>query len=132
MTREQFDATAILIAMVERRISEGDDPWWEDSQREVWLRFLRAMGETQADDPNPETWGAPVRYQCDDRDREGSLDLVIQQGGNGDWYVSVIPHEQRAAMRGVRISTSGGASFAVPGLTMAIAHAYRALRAVKT
>jgi hypothetical protein len=87
-----------------------------------------AAGAVDPANAGPETaWGDPVRYTTDDRDREERLDLVIQQGGNGDWYVSVVP-EGHAAIRGVRLSTSGGASFAVPGLTGAIADAYRAMR----
>ena len=31
-------------------------------------------------------WGAPVRYLTDDRDEGFPHELVIQQGGNGDWY----------------------------------------------
>lgn len=67
-----------------------------------------------------------VRFLTDDRDEAGRMELVIQQGGNGDWYVSVVP-EGQAATRGVRVCTSGGASAAAPGLTRAIASAFRAL-----
>ena len=73
-------------------------------------------------------WGAPVRYLTDDRDVASRHELVIQRGGNGDWYVSVIPAGQRMATPHVRLSTSGGAASACPGLTVAISNAYRAMR----
>ena len=68
-----------------------------------------------------------VRYLTDDRDVPNRHELVIMFGGNGDWYVSVVPEGEKAS-RGVRICTSGGASFAAPGLTNAIANAFRAIR----
>lgn len=68
-----------------------------------------------------------VRYLTDDRDFPNRHELVIQIGGNGDWYVSVVP-EGKKALTGVRISTSGGASRAAPGLTRAISDAFRALQ----
>lgn len=71
-----------------------------------------------------------VRYETDDRDLRNPHELVITLGGNGDWYVAVVPKGQ-PAMRGVRISTSGGASMAAPGLAPAIANAFRALANAK-
>ena len=70
-----------------------------------------------------------VFYLTDDRDLplEQQRSLVIFQGGNGDWYVQVGDHRGRA-MDGVRLCTSGGAASAAPGLTAAIADAYRAVR----
>ncbi len=68
-----------------------------------------------------------VRYLTDDRDYEKRNELVIQIGGNGDWYVSVVPEGQGCAGRGVRICTSGGASSHVPGLCPAIADVFRAI-----
>jgi hypothetical protein len=69
-------------------------------------------------------WGSPRRYLTDDRDLNQN-ELQIMQGGNGDWYVSVLVKGQR--IQGVRLATSGGASRAHPGLCPAIADAYRAL-----
>lgn len=70
------------------------------------------------------------RYVTDDRDEMDRNELVIFQGGNGDWYVGVV-EEGTAGLAGsgrwVRLCTSGGASSAKPGLTAAIAAAYRAL-----
>jgi hypothetical protein len=70
-----------------------------------------------------------VRYLTDDRDHpEGQRnELVIGYGGNGDWYVAVVPEGQGTLGRATRICTSGGASAAVPGLAIAIADAFRAL-----
>jgi len=68
-----------------------------------------------------------ARYLTDDRDFKDRNELVITLGGNGDWYVSVVPEGQGAIGRGVRICTSGGASSRVPGLAPAIANAFRAL-----
>lgn len=71
-----------------------------------------------------------VRYLTDNRDLLKRNELVIQQGENGDWYVAVVPEGQGTIGRGVRISTSGGASHAAPGLTKAIADAFRAIASV--
>ena len=72
----------------------------------------------------------PLSYVTDDRDlpEAEQMALFIQQGGNGDWYVSTVPVGQRP-MNGVRLCTSGGASSACPGLTVGIAAAYRAMAA---
>ncbi|CAN7781986.1 hypothetical protein LJR175_008183 [Variovorax sp. LjRoot175] len=69
-------------------------------------------------------------YLTDDRDLppEDLRTLVIFQGGNGDWYVQVANRHGRAT-EGVRLCTSGGASTQAPGLTTAIASAYRAILA---
>lgn len=71
-------------------------------------------------------------YLTDDRDlpEEELRTLVILPGGNGDWYVQVAPAHGRT-MEGVRLCTSGGASSQAPGLTVAIAQAYRAIRAAE-
>lgn len=68
-------------------------------------------------------------YVTDDRDLlpEDQRALVIFQGGNNDWYVQVTPLSGRST-EGVRLCTSGGASSACPGLTTAIAEAYRAMK----
>lgn len=68
-----------------------------------------------------------VRYLTDDRDYPERNELVIFQGGNGDWYVGVAPEGQGCIGKSVRICTSGGASSRVPGLAVAIADAFRAL-----
>lgn len=71
-------------------------------------------------------------YLTDDRDLpdEELRTLVIYQGGNGDWYVQVAPRHGRTT-EGVRLCTSGGASSHAPGLTAAIASAYRAIKAAQ-
>lgn len=71
-------------------------------------------------------------YITDDRDlpEEEQRTLVIFHGGNGDWYVQVAPLHGRT-MEGVRLCTSGGASTHCPGLTTAIADAYRAIKAAE-
>ena len=81
-----------------------------------------------ATDGDLPAWGEPLRYLTDDRDEERRNELVIMQGGNGDWYVSIVPEGEGTMGRGVRICTSGGAARAKPGLGQAIAAAYRALR----
>jgi len=68
-----------------------------------------------------------VRYLTDDRDSNKRNELVITLGGNGDWYVAVVPEGEGAIGRGVRICTSGGASTIAPGLAPAIALAFRSL-----
>ena len=71
-------------------------------------------------------------YLTDDRDLpdEDQRTLVIFPGGNGDWYVQVAPKNGRT-FEGVRLCTSGGASTQCPGLTTAIAMAYRAMIAAQ-
>ena len=68
-----------------------------------------------------------VRYLTDDRDARQRHELVIYQGQNGDWYVQIVPEGDRLGPT-VRLCTSGGASARVPGLTTAIAQAFRALQ----
>lgn len=72
----------------------------------------------------------PLHYLTDDRDMpaEEQHSLVITAGGNGDWYVGVGDIEGRAH-EFVRLCTSGGASSNCPGLTVAIAEAYRSMDA---
>lgn len=72
-------------------------------------------------------------YLTDDRDlpEDQLRTLVIFRGGNGDWYVQVAGANGRAT-EGVRLCTSGGASSQAPGLTVAIAEAYRAIKAAGT
>lgn len=67
-----------------------------------------------------------ARYLTDDRDHHKKYELVISHGGNGDWYVSVVP-EGEVAWNSVRICTSGGAASAAPGLGVAISQAFQAL-----
>lgn len=68
-----------------------------------------------------------ARYLTDDRDEGDRHELVISLGGNGDWYIAVVPEGQRTLGKSVRVCTSGGASRAAPGLTTAIANAFKAL-----
>jgi hypothetical protein len=72
----------------------------------------------------------PVRYLTDDRDREERHELVIGQAPNGDWYISVLPEGHKHGPN-VRLCTSGGASSAAPGLTIAVLRAYEAIKASK-
>ena len=72
-----------------------------------------------------------VRYLSDDRDQKRINELVIIAGGNGDWYVAVVPEGEATIGRGVRICTSGGAASAAPGLPLAISNAFRALARAK-
>lgn len=72
----------------------------------------------------------PVRYLTDDRDLPARHELVISHGNNGDWYVMVVPEGDIIGPT-VRLSTSGGASTHVPGLTRAIYDAYVALASFK-
>jgi hypothetical protein len=72
----------------------------------------------------------PVRYLTDDRDALNRNELVLFAGGNGDWYVGVVPEGEGFGGRCVRICTSGGAASAVPGLGVAIAKAYLAIAKV--
>ena len=82
----------------------------------------------QADERIPQNEITCVEYVTDDRDlpKDEQMKLVILFSGNGDWYVSVVPRNERA-VRGMRICTSGGASFRVPGLGIAVAEAFRAI-----
>lgn len=68
-----------------------------------------------------------MRYLTDDRDERNPNEIIITQGGNGDWYVATAPKGQGALGKAVRICTSGGASTRCPGLAPAIANAFRAI-----
>lgn len=68
-------------------------------------------------------WGDPLRYKTDDCDMDDS-ELVILQGGNGDWYVGIAPEGQWPE-RMTRVRTSGSSC---PPLGWALADCYRALR----
>lgn len=68
-----------------------------------------------------------ARYLSDDRDEESPKELLIEPGGNGDWYVGVVEKGAGGVGRSIRICTSGGASTKVPGLGQAIATAFRIL-----
>ena len=73
-------------------------------------------------------WGGPRRYRSDDRDmgEDHDLDLMIlPPDGNGDWYVSVLPHGDRFG-RAVRITTSG-TPHGQHGVCVAVADLYRAM-----
>jgi hypothetical protein len=76
----------------------------------------------------PPKWGDALRYLTDDRDYPTSeqRELLIFQGGNGDYYVQSVEPGHRI-LRGVRICMSGGCSSENPALARAIADAYRAL-----
>lgn len=77
------------------------------------------------------SWGEPREFVSDDPgpgpDPSATANrLVVSMGGNGDWYVSVRIGANRIGPA-VRVATSGGASSSYPGLSVAIARAYRAL-----
>jgi hypothetical protein len=47
------------------------------------------------------------RYRSDDRDQEDcDNDLLVYPGGNGDWYLTIVPHGEHIGPT-VRITTSG-------------------------
>jgi hypothetical protein len=48
-------------------------------------------------------------------------------GGNGDYYIAVVPEGEGTVGRAARISMSGGAARVNPALVRAISDAYRAL-----
>jgi hypothetical protein len=64
-----------------------------------------------------------TRFMTDDCDI-GDEELCILLGGNGDYYVSI--GTGGAYGRGVRLSTSGGATKRAPNLVLAIAELWRA------
>lgn len=76
----------------------------------------------------PVEWGEPLGYVTDDRDLASDRQRIvwIQQGGNGDFYVSTTGIRERP-MHGVRLCTSGGASSRMGGLVRGVADAYRAM-----
>jgi hypothetical protein len=80
--------------------------------------------------PATVAWGEPVRYWSDDRDLDRcNDDLVVLQGGNGDWYVSVVKHGEKFGPA-VRFTTSGTPrGFA--DAPVAVADLWRALAAGK-
>lgn len=81
------------------------------------------------DKPSPPHWGEPRRYSTDDIDlpKNQRYELIISPGPNGDWYVATDHEGRRGMFSSVRLCTSGGAETNCPGLTNAIADAYRAM-----
>lgn len=65
-----------------------------------------------------------AKILSDDKDNE----LHIFSGGNGDWYICVTPKGEGYAGRCVRIRTSGGISVTAPGVGIAAAKMYRAIK----
>ncbi len=73
------------------------------------------------------TWGETRRCATDDRDIDPDRhELHVGLGGNGDWYLSVLPEGHKLGPT-VRISTSGGAEQRYPGIGVALADLYRVL-----
>lgn len=67
------------------------------------------------------------RWPGDDRDSPRNHELVIGLGGNGDYYVAVVPPGEGCLGRSVRICTSGGTASRNPALLRAISEAWRAM-----
>lgn len=117
------------------KLGEGAD------HREVLTALIKKIAKAAAEaqdlmdrlklDPIP-GFGEEARYRTDDRDYpdDEQYELKIMPGGNGDWYVSVLPIGD-ALGPSVRLCTSGGASRAAPGLTAGISSAYRAIKAAE-
>lgn len=75
-------------------------------------------------------WGTEVRYLCDDRDGEWLNELAIVPGGNGDWYIAIVPQGTGTMGKGLRLCTSGGFSYqsrAHQEFISALAELYREL-----
>jgi hypothetical protein len=106
------------------RLYELDDGWTSyetetqerphtaERCRDVLRTRLERMQRGETDSMSttsgePEDWSKPRRYRSDDRDMHGhDNDLMVLQGGNGDWYVSVVRHGERIGPS-VRLTTSG-------------------------
>jgi hypothetical protein len=71
-----------------------------------------------------------VRYLTDDRDSRNPLELVINWGNNGDWYISTAKPGE-VSFNAVRLCTSGGISSRVPGVNPCIAKVFRLLAGVE-
>jgi hypothetical protein len=67
------------------------------------------------------------RYLTDDRGDRARNELVIYWAPNGDFYLATAPEGEGTIGREVRISTSGGASFANPKLLEAVRLLFEAL-----
>lgn len=67
----------------------------------------------------------PRSYTTDDIDIDKDAHrLEISMGGNGDWYVSIIPKGHRASYHCVRVTTSGSRK---PEVANAVADLYLAM-----
>ena len=112
------------IGIVKRWVpGHGGDVWFVQHDDE-------SIGAYRTDELGKTTQGnemREVRYLTDDRDLKKRNELVIGYAGNGDWYLAVVPEGEGTVGRACRLSTSGGASSAVPGLCPAIAAAFDAL-----
>ncbi len=95
------------------------------------LGLFRAKPATPQPAAPVEKWGEPRRYRSDDRDLAGrDDDLVVSQGGNGDWYVTIVKHGEKTGPS-VRLTTSGTRP-EFSGVPAAMAKLYRALGARST
>lgn len=113
---------------------KGDGVWYTwDANLKNDYQPQRQSDLNHCEDCHPTTIDphdvTEVRYLTDDRDAdEDDLnELVISTGGNGDWYVAVVPKGTGCIGKSIRICTSGGASARVPGLAPAIANAFQSL-----
>lgn len=108
---------------------QQEDPGQTDLKWDGFIEGIKhAIYRLQMTAPvtSPVLWGQMLRYHTDDHDIS-SAQLCIQQGGNGDWYISIADSPDHHPISGVRICTSGGAAALCPGLGIAIARAYQAM-----
>jgi len=95
--------------------------WQRDPQFEIMIEDPADDLEYGDDPPVPTTpreqFGAERTFLSDDADLDPQ-ELVVFQGGNNDWYISIrVPGEKLGPA--VRLRTSGGASASNPGLPVA-------------
>lgn len=98
----------------------------KDDDGELFCRFCLRLNEPNPELPAISTLNEPRRYLTDDADISDPMELELFMGGNGDWYMSVLPKGDRLTRHCVRVTTSGSKC---PGAAVALARLYRALPA---
>lgn len=90
-------------------------------EREAIVAYLRANGEDRlaleieagfhdaAAHAQAEPWPKEARYRSDEPGAHGepTMEMRLSMGGNGDWYLSILPERERFTRHCVRITTSG-------------------------
>lgn len=106
-------------------------------EREAVVAYLRANGEDRlaleieagfhdAVPHKEEAWPEEARYRSDEPGENGepTMEMRLSMGGNGDWYLSILPERERFTRHCVRITTSGTH---FRGMPKAVADLFRAM-----
>jgi hypothetical protein len=109
---------------------DGEAAWLEECERDNGhpglASTLRALAVRVRDLATPATVTTTreERYYLTDDCDQCDMEMRLSSGGNGDWYLSILPQGDLFTRQCVRITTSGSR---YPGAAAAIAMLYRAM-----